>query len=156
MKSIRNAALTLILLIGSGAAMADEAAKAAAFELLDVLEMKTLLTETIEHATSAELEKNPALGPYRKVMLEFMNKHMGYDAIKDDLATMYAETFTAQELTELADFYKTPVGRKSIKTMPELMVKGGKYGEQKVQQNIPELQAMIAAEAKRIQQLQGN
>jgi hypothetical protein len=85
-----------------------------------------------------------------------MNKHMGYENIRSDLAAMYAETFTEQELRQLTEFYKTPVGRKSINKMPELMAKGGKYGEQKVQANIAELQAMMAAEAKRIQSLQGN
>jgi hypothetical protein len=155
MRTIRNAALVVLLLLGSGASAADKATTDAAFELMDVLQLKALLAETIEQSTAAEIEKNPALGPYRQVFLDFMNKHMGYDSIKADLATMYAEAFTAQELKQLVAFYQTPVGRKSIQKMPELMAKGGQYGEQKVRDNIGELQTMIAEEAKRLQSLQG-
>lgn len=39
--------------------------------------------------------------------------------------------------------------------MPELMAKGGQYGEQKVRDNIDELQTMIAEEARRLQSIQG-
>lgn len=49
-----------------------------------------------------------------------------------------------------------PVGRKSLKLMPELMMKGGKYGERRVRENLPELEAMVLAEAERIKALQGN
>jgi len=151
---IRHAALVVLLLVGSTASAADQATTDAAYELMDALQLKTLLADTIEQSTTIEIEKNPALGPYRKVFLEFMNKHMGYDSIKADLATMYADVFTEQELKQLVAFYHTPVGRKSIQKMPELMARSGQYGEQKVRDNIGELQAMIAAEAQRLQSLQ--
>lgn len=153
---MRQAALAAILLFGQFPAMADQAGTAAAFDLLDALEMEALIAETIEQSTTMELEKNPALAPYRQVFLQFMTKHIGYEAIKADLAAIYAETFTAEEMNVLAGFYRTPVGRKSIKAMPELIARGSRYGQQRVQENISDLQAMVAEEAKRIQALQAN
>lgn len=55
----------------------------------------------------------------RRLLLDW-TRQPGYDSIKDYLAAMYAETFTEQELEELSAFYRTPVGRKSIKTMPKI------------------------------------
>lgn len=156
MRYLRRAALAVILSFGPIQAMADQAGTAEAFELLEALEMETLIAETIEQSTAMELEKNPALAPYRQVFLQFMTKHIGYEAIKADLAAMYAETFTAEEMNVLAEFYRTPVGRKSIKAMPDLMAIGSRYGQQRAQENISELQAMVAEEAKRIQALQAN
>lgn len=114
------------------------------------------IEEIVTSMRRMELEKNPALAPYRQVFLQFMTKHIGYEAIKADLAAIHAETFTAEEMNVLAEFYRTPVGRNSIKAMPELMARGSRYGRQRVQENISVLQAMVAEEAKRIQALQAN
>jgi uncharacterized protein len=154
MKVIYGVLVAALAFLGTESFAADRSAIEAALKLLDAMDMKTTLSRTIEQATAAEIEKNPSLGPYRAVFLEFMNRHMGYENIKDDMAALYAEAFTQQELIQLAEFYKTPLGKKAMLTVPELMIKGGQYGEKKVSDNIAELQSMIAAEAKRIQALQ--
>ena len=59
-----------------------------------------------------------------------------------------------KELNELKTFYSTPTGKKTLKETPVMMSKGAKIGEQRIQENISELQLMIQEEAKRIQALQ--
>lgn len=46
----------------------------------------------------------------------------------DDFAVLYAETFTADEMKQVADFYRSGVGAKFIKLTPTLMQKGAAIG----------------------------
>jgi hypothetical protein len=132
----------------------------AALSLLEAMDMRVNLARTVEQVTYAEVDKSPELVPFKAVMLEFMNKYMGFDNLKADLARIYADAFTQAELEELARFYRTPVGRKVLDKMPELTVLGARMGEQKVEEHLGELEGMIAREAQRLQsyrpQLAGN
>lgn len=42
------------------------------------------------------------------------------DEMMDQMALMYANNFTTAEINELAAFYRTPVGRKMIATVPKI------------------------------------
>lgn len=139
----------LVLSMPAHAAMESGRMKAAV-NLLDAMDMRVTLARTVEQVTSAEVDKNPDLIPFKGVMLEFMGKYMGYDSLKDDLAKLYAETFTRAELEELARFYQTPLGRKMLLKLPELTVQGSRLGQQKVEEHLPELEAMITREAERL------
>ena len=83
-------------------------------------------------------------------MLQFMNKYLGWENLKEDIAKIYVSKFTLDELIELKKFYQTPVGRKSSRLLPELTAAGAELGQKRVQQNIGELKKMIAEEAKRL------
>ena len=128
----------------------------AALSLLEAMDMRVNLARTVEQVTYAEVDKSPELVPYKAVMLEFMNKYMGFDNLKADLARIYADAFTQAELEELARFYRTPVGRKVLDKMPELTVLGARMGEQKVEEHLGELEGMIAREAQRLQSYRPN
>ncbi|MEH6566550.1 MAG: DUF2059 domain-containing protein [Halopseudomonas sp.] len=137
-------------------AQADAAAEREAEKLLAHMDMEASMDASIAGMLDLQLQQNPALAPYKNVMVKFFKKYMSYDSIKGDMARIYADAFTAEELKELNAFYSTDVGKKTIQVMPELMVQGGQLGAQRVQANIGELQEMIAAESQRIQQLQQN
>lgn len=126
----------------------------AAYRMLESIDMARLLRESAKSSLEVEMQANPALLPYREVMLQFFEAQMGYDSLKDELAAIYAEAFTADELDAIAAFYQTPVGRKTIEKMPELLSKGAQLGASRVQQNIGELQRMIQEEAQRLRALQ--
>ncbi len=131
---------------------ADKASEGAAEKLLDSMNMEYTLAQSIEQMLNMQLQQNPAMAPYKGVMSQFLKKHMSYDSLKSDMVKLYAEAFSATELNEITAFYKTDVGKKTIKKMPSLMAAGGQIGAQKVQANMPELQAMIQAESERLQQ----
>jgi uncharacterized protein len=147
------AMVTLLFSMDTHAVTEDGRAKAA-MRLLDAMDMRVNLARTVEQVTEAEVEKTPALVPYKSVLLEFMNKYMGYDNIKADLAKLYADAYTQSELEELARFYQTPVGKKLLNKLPELTVQGARLGQQKVEEHLDELRALVARESQRIQSLQ--
>jgi hypothetical protein len=58
-----------------------------------------------------------------------MKKLLEYkDQMVSDFALLYAQTFTAEEMKTVADFYRTGAGAKFIAKTPELMQKGAAIG----------------------------
>lgn len=67
----------------------------------------------------------------------------------DDFAVLYAETFTADEMKQLADFYRSGVGAKFIKLTPALMQKGAAIGMKYTERLTKELpKPRVPAESK--------
>ena len=147
--------IVLITALGvSSMSLADVASEKEAEKLLDMVGTQAVMEQSMSQMLDIQLQQNPALAPYKGVMMEFLNKNMSYESLKPDLVKMYSEEFTSSELREINAFYLTDVGKKSIEKMPTLMMQGGQLGATRVQENIGDLQAMIQAESERIQKLQ--
>ena len=145
----------LITALGmSSMSLADAASEKEAEKLLNMVGTQEVMEQSMSQMLDIQLQQNPALAPYKGVMMEFLNENMSYESLKPELIKMYSEEFTSSELREINAFYSTDVGKKSIEKMPTLMMKGGQLGATRVQENIGDLQAMIQAESERIQKLQ--
>ena len=149
--------LRLGVLIGSmfmaQLAVADAESEKAAESLFVSMKLEEVMVQSMSQMVDLQLQQNPALAPYKPVMLKFMGKYMSWERLKPEFLTIYSEAFTAQELREINDFYVTDTGQKSVQLMPTLMAQGGQIGAALVQENIGELQAMIKAEAERLAKL---
>ena len=145
----------LITALGvSSMSLADAASEKEAEKLLNMVGTQEVMEQSMSQMLDIQLQQNPALAPYKGVMMEFLNENMSYESLKPELIRMYSEEFTSSELREINAFYSTDVGKKSIEKMPTLMMQGGQLGATRVQENIGDLQAMIQAESERIQKLQ--
>ena len=138
----------------SSMSLADAASEKEAEKLLNMVGTQEVMEQSMSQMLDIQLQQNPALAPYKGVMMEFLNENMSYESLKPELIKMYSEEFTSSELREINAFYSTDVGIKSIEKMPTLMMQGGQLGATRVQENIGDLQAMIQAESERIQKLQ--
>lgn len=132
------------------AVAADQGELEAAEELLAAVGMEQVLEQSISQMIDMQLQQKPALAPYRNVMEAFFNKHMSYESLKPEMAALYAEYFTEQELRDLIGFYETPTGQKAVAVMPELMGRGAQIGVARVQANLGELKQMIQAESAKL------
>ena len=145
----------LITALGmSSMSLADVASEKEAEKLLNMVGTQEVMEQSMSQMLDIQLQQNPALAPYKGVMMEFLNENMSYESLKPELIKMYSEEFTSSELREINAFYSTDVGKKSIEKMPTLMMQGGQLGATRVQENIGDLQAMIQTESERIQKLQ--
>lgn len=135
----------------SCAAVADSQSDAAAEKLLSAMNIDSVIEQSMEQMLQIQLQQNPALAPYRHVMMAFLNKHMSYESLKPDLIQIYSDSFTADELDKLNAFYQTPVGEKTIRLMPDLMNQGAQLGVSRIEENIGELEQMIVEESERLQ-----
>jgi hypothetical protein len=133
---------------------AIENASSEAKKLLNSMELNIVLEQAMEKMLDVQLQQNPTLVPYKKVMLKFISKHMSFENLEPQMIKMYADAFTAQELRDINAFYQTPTGKKTIKVIPELMSKGAQIGMERVQENAAELQLMMKEESERLLKLQ--
>jgi len=122
-------------------------------KLLELSGTKEVMEQMTDMVLAQELQNNPTLVPFENVMRQFFQKYLSYESTKDEMVSLYVEVFSKEELSELNAFYSTKLGQKAVKTMPGLMQKGGEMGTQRVQDNLAELQQMIADEAERLKQL---
>jgi uncharacterized protein len=128
------------------ATRADEVTHRKAVEsLFGLMEMDTLMSQSVDQMLEMQVQQNPALVPYKAQMKAFLSKYMSWASLKDDMVKIYMAAFSESELNELNKFYQTPVGKKTVQKMPALMAKGAEIGQKRVQEHLPELEASLAA-----------
>ena len=69
-------------------------------------------------------EKQELMGIYK----DWFENVMDHGAITAQLAEIYADNFSAEELQAYIAFYQTPAGQKMVAKMPELMKIGAQLG----------------------------
>lgn len=89
------------------------------------------------------IRDNPEMAPYEHVFRAWYRKVLAESNLEDEMVKLYMETFSEKELREIAAFYRTPVGRKAIAVMPELMRKGAEVGMERAQEHAEELHEML-------------
>jgi hypothetical protein len=129
----------------------DQVSLDATYKLFEAMELATTFEQTIIKSVDIQIQQNPQIAPFRKVMLDFFSKYMGWESMKYDMAKIYISKFSVEEINKLREFYETPLGKKTARLLPELTAEGAMLGQKRVQQNMDELQKMIAAEAERLQ-----
>jgi len=63
--------------------------------------------------------------------------------MKNDLAKLYAKYYTADELKDITNFYKTKTGKKVLATMGKLSYEGQMITQKKLQPHINELKSLL-------------
>jgi uncharacterized protein len=121
----------------------------AAEQMLNLMDMETVLRRAIDEMLKQQMAANPTLVPFEDVMRKFLMKHMSWDSLKADTIQLYMNEFTEAELNEMNKFYSTPTGKKMVQRMPELMGKGAEIGARRVQSHLPELETAMREEAER-------
>ena len=126
----------------------EQSHRKAAENLLIVMEVDKSLPKIAEQVLENQLQQNPQLASQRDIFQKFFNKYLNWESVKEDTITVYTQEFTEPELKKLAEFYKTPVGKKASEKMPKLVFISGQIGLQKAQANQAELRQMIEERAK--------
>jgi hypothetical protein len=129
----------------------DPARMAAARELMEVTGVTKQMdgmVEAMSHgfAKGANADTSPAGKELSAQFDTGMKKLLEYkDQMISDFATLYAQTFTAEEMKTVADFYRTGAGAKFIAMTPELMRKGAAIGMKYSQKIADQMKATAPA-----------
>ena len=146
---MRNALMVVALVCSLGAALpvqADAAShRKAVLELFSAMKMESIAAQAIDAILAAQLQANPEMAPLEPKLRQFFTKYMSWKAMQEDYVVLYMQAFSESEITQLAAFYKTSVGRKSIEKMPALMQKGAEIGADRVRKHMPELLQLLGA-----------
>ena len=133
-------------LVLPGLTVADENSHLEQVEILFKLtQMEKKINESVESIAQLQLRQNPELVAKRGQLMAFLEKHIGWNALRSDLSGMYMRSFTEDELKTINDFYITPTGQKIITIVPQLVQERNQLAMQRLQRNIEELQGIMSA-----------
>jgi hypothetical protein len=107
------------------------------------LMMQNLKPVVVQNRPEVEKDFNSLL----PMMLEIVNSRVG--EFVDAMATVYANTFTAAELRDLAAFYKTVTGQKIVEKMPMLAQQSMMAGQAWGRSMAADLQAKMVNELRK-------
>ena len=113
--------------------------------LFELTHMQRLIEDSVDDVLALQITQNPALAEHREVLRAFLRKYIGWQAMKEDLAAMYLQTFTEAELDEMNAFYGSPTGQKVLQRLPELVRQRNQLAMRRLQEHIGELQQEIGA-----------
>lgn len=135
------------VLLLPGLSIADEKSHQQQVEVLFKLtHMEQKVNESVGSVAQLQLQQSPGLMQKRDQLMGFLNKYIGWNAIRGDLTRMYMQTFTEQELKTINDFYITTTGQKVITVVPQLVQERNQLAMQRLQKNIGELQQIMSAD----------
>jgi len=128
----------------------DQAAVAAARELVRSCDLKTTLEYTYHNALDSEIEHFKRIGladaeinEVKDVMLNFFKEVMPYSEIEPEFIRFYATKFTVDELKEILVFTKTATGKKVLNLSASIMTSGVRAGQRRVHARLAELESRV-------------
>jgi hypothetical protein len=114
--------------------------------LFKLTRMEQKIDESVQSVAQLQLRQNPELAAKSDQLMAFLEKHIGWNAVKADLYAMYMQTFTEDELKTINDFYITPTGQKVIVIVPQLVQERNRLAMQRLQENVGELQKIMSTD----------
>jgi len=157
-RGARAAAVVFTIAMFTGLASAEEptpAAVAVAKELI-VLKGSTQLWDAvvpgvIEQVKAVFMQTNPALGrELNDVAAQLRTEYAPRASqLVDQVAQLYARTFTEQELKDALTFYKSPLGRKIVNEEPKVLDDGFRRIQQWANKFSEEVMSKMRAEMKK-------
>jgi hypothetical protein len=136
---------SLILAFPTVSRAGPDSQRLAVTRLFELTHMHRLIEESVDGVIDLQIAQNPALAEHRDALRAFLDKYIGWQALRDDLTAMYLQAFTGAELAEMNAFYSSPTGQKVLQRMPELVQQRNQLAMQRLQQHIDELRQEIGA-----------
>ncbi|WP_420129374.1 DUF2059 domain-containing protein [Longimicrobium sp.] len=111
---------------------------AAANELLEVSRSRENFIRGME--IGMEMGGMGELTPeVRAAVREVLDQHFPYEELQPDMARMYADLYTEEEIRGMIAFYRTPLGQRMIETLPELTAESQRIVQERLQAVMPVL-----------------
>lgn len=138
--------VAIFLLASSTVYTAEDSHREQVETLFRLTQMEKKNEDSVDNVVQLQLRQNPQLAQHKKTMHTFFDRHIGWNALKEDIAEMYMRKFSEKELQEINAFYITPAGQKVITVLPELVKERNQLAMSRLQQNIGELQQIIGTQ----------
>ena len=112
-------------------------------ELFNQIDMPGTLNQTVIQITVTLTSAAAEDGDYGDAVNAYVRKYVGWDAMKDELISLYMNTFTEKEIWDLVAFYNTPAGRKLLEKSPAIGQAVAASVHQRLVEHSPELKQMM-------------
>ena len=154
MRSIVTATIICIIVLVGIVRAEDTPKRVLAEQLLGAMEIQKAtekMFEILKQMIPAQMKQigafsddalsDKAQDAMQKTM-DLVMKEMSWDKLKGDYISIYAETFTEEELKGAIKFYKSPIGKKFIEKQPELMRKSMQISQKQMTTLMPKIQKL--------------
>ena len=156
MPYLKSIVPSIILFVGIGLATsvsADETShRQAVQQLFELTGMQQKIDESVDNVLALQLAQSPELKNNKTVVREFLERHIGWQSLKDALTSMYMQEFSEQEVKDMNAFYSSATGRKVIERLPVLVQVRNQLASKRLQENIGELEYELKSRQKQQQQ----
>jgi len=102
-----------------------------------------VISQTRQTAKNMGETNSESVVAMQEKMLDFITEEMSWKKIKDEYISIYADTYTEEELKGQIDFYKSPLGQALVKKQPELRKRNMEFTQKLMMQLMPKIQAML-------------
>lgn len=165
---LRGFLLSIVLLSSTFTGRAEEARNDPKFDLaIDILalmdmdqmlvsmhgQMESMISAQIEQVAECEAMK-PAIQAYSRDMTALITTQLSAETFMPEIAQIYVDVFTQEELEAVLAFYRSPTGQKMLAKMPELMQRSMAVGQQQMTGLMPEIEAAAGEFGEKIAALQ--
>lgn len=97
--------LSLLLFVGPALAAADSAShRQAVIKLLELTDMQLKIETSVANVLALQLNQDPAMRRHEEQLRVFLQRNIGWEAMKEDITTIYMQSFTDAELKEINTF----------------------------------------------------
>ena len=155
MKITRSVLAAVVAMTAWAAFGQDATRRALAEELLNRANVKESLEKTfamVRKGIPAQLEQmkqatgqtslSTNVASETEQLMDLLTKELSWDKMKEAYITLYAETFTQEELEGIIAFYKSPAGEAYVRKQPQLMQRSMELSQKLLQQVMPRIQAL--------------
>jgi len=97
----------------------------------------------MQRATLKDMGDSEETISFTEKMMDLMAEEMSWEKLKDDYINVYTEVFAKEELRELINFYKSPIGQKYVEKTPEVTRKIMLLSQKHSSELMPKIQKMI-------------
>lgn len=89
-------------------------------ELFKQIDMALVLNETVSQVAASIATALPMEAGYQEVVDAYVHKYADWEALEEDIISIYAKAFTAEDVRDLINFYNTAAGRKLLDQAPTI------------------------------------
>jgi len=122
----------------------SESHKAAIVAMLEAMQMRKTIADSMEKTMGSQLQSNPMLAGKGEQLQAFFQKLASWDTIEDDIVRIYCASFSEKEAQLLTRFFGTRLGKRFSEEQANVSAEISKLMQQKVQQNMGELMKMMS------------
>ena len=119
-------------------------------ELLRTIRVEQQMRAATDALADLMIRANPALEPYRDVLVDWAHETMTWEALVPELREIYSSAFTETEMREMIRFYRSPTGQKVLDQSPGLMQRSLAAGSKLGELHRDELRERIVERAKQL------
>ena len=95
--------------------------------------------------------KKPIVQKYNQKIVEVLRQEMRWENMQTEFIDLYLQVYTEQEIKELTEFYRSPLGQKMLDKMPELMQASMQISQSLLQKTLPKIQQLSQEMAQELQ-----